>query len=125
MTEKRRALQTLLWAAAMLGGSGESVWAHHSAAAFDRAHPVAMTGIVKRFLWANPHTWLYLEVPNAAGSSDEWLLEGPPPSMLVRKGWSGKTLKVGEKLTLVVALYKDGSKHGEFTVVRDASGHEL
>lgn len=125
MTEARHGLRTLALAMLTVVGSGESVWAHHSAAAFDRAHPVSMTGTVKRFIWANPHTWLYLEVPNGSGSSDEWLLEGPPPSMLVRKGWNGKTLNMGEKLTLVVALYKDGSKHGEFTVVRDASGHEL
>ena len=99
--------------------------AHHSAAAFDRAHPVLMKGTVEKFLWANPHTWLYMQVPNGHGGSDQWLLEGPPLSMLVRKGWSGNTLMAGEKLQLIVALYKEGSKRGEFTTVRDDAGHEL
>lgn len=114
----------LLLAVVGMLGTG-SAFAHHSAAAFDRARPVLMKGTVERFVWANPHTWLYMQVPNEHGATDEWLLEGPPVSMLVRKGWSGKTLMVGEKLQLIVALYKDGSKRGEFTTVRDDTGREL
>ncbi|MGC3980604.1 MAG: DUF6152 family protein [Steroidobacteraceae bacterium] len=103
-----------------------ATYAHHSSSAFDREHPVAMTGTVKQFVWANPHTWLYMEVPNKKGGSDEWVLEGPPLGMLVRKGWNGKFLKPGDKLRLTVALYKDGTKRGEFTTVRDAAtGKEL
>jgi hypothetical protein len=100
--------------------------AHHSSSAFDREHPVALTGTVKRFVWANPHTWLYMQVPNAKGGIDEWELEGPPLGMLVRKGWNGRYIKPGDKLRLNVALYKDGSKRGEFTTVRDSvTGKEL
>lgn len=110
---------------ALLSVAAQHAYAHHSAAAFDRAHPVLMKGTVEHFLWANPHTWLYMQVPNDHGSSDEWLLEGPPLSMLVRKGWNGKTLVAGQKLQLIVALYKDGSKRGEFTTVRDEAGREL
>jgi hypothetical protein len=102
-----------------------SAQAHHSSSAFDRAHPVSMTGVVKRFVWSNPHTWIYVEVPNGRGASNEWEIEGPPLSMLVRKGWNGKTLKPGDKVRLTVALYRDGSKRGEFTVVHDANGKEL
>lgn len=124
MNKSPRSFHALVAAAALMGVASVAT-AHHSAAAFDRAHPVLMKGTVEKFLWANPHTWLYMQVPNGNGGSDQWLLEGPPLSMLVRKGWSGRTLMAGEKLQLIVALYKDGSKRGEFTTVKDEAGHEL
>lgn len=99
--------------------------AHHSGAAFDRSKSELVTGIVRKFMWANPHTWVTLEVPNGKGGTDQWLIEGPPPSMLIRKGWNGKTLAEGEKISLVVAPYRDGSNRGEFIVAYDASGKTL
>ena len=38
--------------------------AHHSAAIFDRSTPYTMRGTVTRFNWANPHAWIYVDVPN-------------------------------------------------------------
>ena len=109
-----------LWAVAVLPAS-----AHHSGAAFDRAKSELVTGIVRQFMWANPHTWVTLEVPDGKGGADRWLIEGPPPTMLIRKGWNGKTLRPGEKVSLVVAPYRDGSKRGEFIIAYDANGKTL
>ncbi|MGC3980756.1 MAG: DUF6152 family protein [Steroidobacteraceae bacterium] len=99
--------------------------AHHSAAAFDRSHPVTMTGTVKQFIWSNPHTWVKLLVPNGKGGEDEYMLEGPPLGMMASKGWNGKTLKTGDKVRMLVAPYKDGTKRGEFMVVRNDKGEVL
>jgi len=99
--------------------------AHHSGAAFDRSKSELVTGTVFRFMWANPHTWVTLDVPNGKGGADRWLIEGPPPTMLIRKGWNGKTLYPGEKVSLVVAPYRDGSHRGEFIVAYDATGKTL
>lgn len=99
--------------------------AHHSAAAFDRSHPVTMAGTVKEFIWSNPHTWVKLLVPNGKGGADEYVLEGPPLGMMASKGWNGKTLKPGDQIKMLVAPYRDGSKRGEFMVVRNSKGEVL
>ncbi|HTP38912.1 MAG TPA: DUF6152 family protein [Steroidobacteraceae bacterium] len=91
--------------------------AHHSAAAFDRTKSVSMTGTVQEFKWTNPHTWITLAVPDGKGGEQQWVLEGPPLNMMVRTGWNGKTLVNGDKVRLLVAPYKDGSRRGEFMAV--------
>ena len=44
-----------------------SAYAHHSAAGIDRTKSVTLVGTVKQFKWANPHSWMELDVPNDKG----------------------------------------------------------
>ena len=41
--------------------------AHHSYAMFDANREVTITGVVKRFLWTNPHSMLILTVEMRMG----------------------------------------------------------
>ncbi len=53
-----------------------TAWAHHSfSAEFDVGRPVTLVGTVKEFEWANPHTWLHLNVTDAQGNTQEWAAE--------------------------------------------------
>ena len=52
---------------AMAVAFGGTVSAHHSVAAFDRANPATLSGTVKQFKYTNPHTWIYLMVPDGKG----------------------------------------------------------
>jgi len=54
-------------------------------------------GVVKEFKWANPHSWLDVEVPNAKGGIDVWSFEMNPPNYLVRSGWKSSSLKAVTK----------------------------
>jgi hypothetical protein len=103
------------------GGAG----AHHSAAMFDRSRPITVSGTVKEFAWTNPHTWIYMKVPNDAAGEDEWALEGASVSVLARAGWRNTTLKPGDKIKVLVAPRKDGSHGGEFLSVTTAEGKVL
>lgn len=100
------ALGTALIASA--GLLAASAQAHHSVAAFDRDHPATLSGVVKQFTWTNPHTWLYLMVPDGKGGEQEWKLEGGAVNMLVRQGWSNKTMLTGMKVKLLIAPRRDG-----------------
>ena len=99
--------------------------AHHSATAFDSAHPVVGTGIVKKFVWANPHTWLYLMIPNEQGGADEWEIEGPAVGTLIRQGWKSSTLKPGEKVHVLMARRTDGGHGATFMQVTRENGEVL
>jgi hypothetical protein len=82
--------------------------AHHSAAAFDSTQQKEITGIVKKFDYSNPHTWVWLDVPNDQGGVDTWGVEGMSPNYLNRRGWTRTTLKPGDKLTITVRPMKNG-----------------
>ncbi|WP_313803736.1 DUF6152 family protein [Sphingobium sp.] len=99
--------------------------AHHSAAAFDRSKPIVVAGTMKKFQWANPHTWIDLTVPDGKGGTQNWRLEGPSVSILARNGWKKDSIRPGEKIRLLVAPNRDGSNGGEFLTVKKADGSVL
>ena len=75
-------------------------WAHHSMAGFDRAKTVNVTGTVKQFKWANPHSWIDLEVPDGKGGTVDWNVEMTAPAQLIRAGWKSSVMKPGDKVTV-------------------------
>jgi hypothetical protein len=96
--------------------------AHHSTAMFDWGKSVDLKGAtVVRWDWTNPHTFLYVTVPNA-GKSDTWAFEGMSPNHLGRIGWSKRTLKAGDKIDLTYYPLKDGRKGGFNVTVTFADG---
>ncbi|MGC3982601.1 MAG: DUF6152 family protein [Steroidobacteraceae bacterium] len=107
------------------GGIVGTATAHHSVAAFDRANPVALSGTVKEFKYTNPHTWIYLMVPDGKGGEQQWDLEGGSVNMVVRQGWTKDTLKQGMKVKLRIAPRKDGAPGGEWLSVIEVDGKPL
>lgn len=99
--------------------------AHHSFAPFAMDSEKTITGTVTQFDWTNPHTWIWLEVANDKGGVDKWGVEGMSPNYLARRGWSKTTLKVGEKVSIVVHPMKDGSTAGTFIRATTADGKPL
>ncbi len=102
--------------------SGAPASAHHSFAAFDVSQEKSVTGTVLEFQWTNPHTWLWLEVPTAAGPPEKWGVEGMSPNFLERRGWSKTTLRRGDKVTVVVNPVKNGGKGGSFVRITMPDG---
>ncbi len=111
----------------MAGGifAAASLQAHHSVAAFDRNNPVALSGTVREFKYTNPHTWIYLMVPDGKGGESQWDLEGGSVNMVVRQGWTKDTLKAGQKIKLRIAPRKDGQPGGEWLSVIEVDGKPL
>ena len=110
--------------AAGLLGSAPAL-AHHSFAMFDMSTTKAVSGAVTDFQWTNPHTWIWLNVPTASGGVEPWGVEGMSPNFLERRGWTKNTLKVGDKVTVVVHPVKDGGKGGSFVKITLPDGREM
>lgn len=107
-----------------LGLSGLAL-AHHSFAAFDVTTQKEITGTVKKFDYTNPHTWVWLDVPNDHGGVDTWGFEGMSPNYLGRRGWTRATLKPGDKLTITFRPMKDGEKGGMWVSGKRPNGETL
>ena len=102
-----------------------SAYAHHSGAGVDRTKTVTVEGIVKQFRWANPHSWLEIQVPNGKGSTDIWNLEMTSPAFLVRAGWKSTSIKAGDKVKAVARPFRNGDPGGIFVSVTLPDGKVL
>jgi hypothetical protein len=99
--------------------------AHHSMAGFDRNKTVNLTGTVKQFKWANPHSWIEMEVPNDKGGTDIWNVEMTSPAVLIRAGWKSNTIKPGDKVTVACHPQQTGEPGGIFVSLTLADGTTL
>jgi hypothetical protein len=75
--------------------------AHHSfAAEYDSNRPLTVTGTVVRLEWTNPHARLYVDAKDGSGPLVHWDFELGPPTSLMRRGWSRKSLQAGHIVTV-------------------------
>jgi hypothetical protein len=102
-----------------------SAFAHHSAAGIDRTKTVTVEGVVKEFKWANPHSWLDVQVTNSKGGTDLWSFEMNPPAYLVRSGWKSSTVKAGDKVKVIGRPFMNGDPGGIFVSVTLPNGQTL
>jgi hypothetical protein len=107
-------MRTKLFVLAVLTGllaAAVPVWAHHAfAAEFDQKKPVKLVGTVTGMEWINPHSWIHIAVPQPDGKVIEWMVEGGSPNIMLRRGFTKRSLEAGTPIT--VEGYQ--AKNGEF-----------
>jgi hypothetical protein len=96
--------------------------AHHSNSAFYVTKVITIKGVVKEFKWSNPHVWVIVTVDDGKGNQVEWKVEGRPPGILSRAGWSPKVLQPGDVVTIDLSPAKDDSASGLIARVTKADG---
>ncbi|MBT8079634.1 MAG: hypothetical protein KJO31_13735 [Gammaproteobacteria bacterium] len=88
-----------------------SVVAHHSfAAEFLPDETGTISGVVTQVWFKNPHARYYIEVSDDDGQVVTWDTRANSPSLLVRKGWTKESIKVGDQVTVHGYLGRDGRK---------------
>lgn len=105
-------IRVVLYAMALLISSGEAAFAHHSFAAFDMKKEVRISGKVSEVQYTNPHAWIFVDVVTAKGGTETWAIEAGGPNILMRGGWMKNTVKVGDKVQVLIHPMKDTSKKG-------------
>lgn len=91
----------MLVAAAVLGGSVGVAYAHHSfTAAYDNTKRVEVEGVVREFIWRNPHSFLRMDVTNKEGKVETWSLEWGSSSQLSAAKYpvTRTTIKAGDRI---------------------------
>jgi len=108
-----RKAAALIAASLLVFAPAGAALAHHSFAMFDQTRQVTVVGTVKEFQWTNPHA--YIEIMDGAGTT--WSIELNSPNNLIRQGWKRTSLKIGDKVTLVLNPLRDGKPGGLFNAV--------
>jgi len=102
-----------------------STLTHHGSASFDNTKEVALKGTVTEWLWANPHCFLKVEAKDDTGTVRIWNLEFGNPTDITSRGFSRRTFKVGEEVTVTVTPVKSGAPVGRLRTVVLANGQKL
>jgi len=95
-----------------------AVLGHHSFAMFDQEHPIEVVGTVTEFRYSSPHVYILLDVKGDDGANKVWLLEGGAPSLLVRDGWTGTSIKPGDELRMTIDPLRSGAPGGAWQATR-------
>jgi Family of unknown function (DUF6152) len=86
--------------------------AHHSFAMFDNDHQLKITATVTKFDWQNPHIYIFATGGEGGKEAKSWTVEGASPGILNRIGWKFNIVKVGDKVTMIIAPLRSGDPGG-------------
>lgn len=127
MNHERRN-KTRIWTVAIVALAalwGPTADAHHSFAKFEMTRLITLTGTVREWTWANPHTWLKLDVRRANGATEQWALVGSSPNMMSRWGWNAADIKAGDRVAIDVHPGRSGQPIGALKTVFLSNGKVL
>ena len=123
----RNTFVTLFAVVAGLVIASRPVAAHHGAAAFenDPAKRLVLKGTVVEWIWANPHTFLQFDVKGDDGQVVRWVVEASNPPDMINRGWTIRSFKPGDEVTVTVRPVKSAKPVGSIVQVQFADGHVL
>ena len=100
-------------------------YAHHSFSMFDQEKTITLKVTVQELEWVNPHAWLRVMIPDAAGTPRLWALEMGPPQRQIRRGWRPDSVKRGDVMTVDYHPLKDGSRGGMYLAAELPNGKKM
>jgi uncharacterized protein DUF6152 len=108
-------------AACLMSGSA---LAHHGAASiYDMGKETTLKATVTEYVWTNPH--VELGVSTSGGTTTELLLELGSPPNIRNRGWTSRTVKAGDVVTVTFHPGLRGAKIGVVVKLVTPDGKEL
>jgi len=101
------------------------VLAHHGAATFDTENEITVKGTVTEFTWSNPHCILRIDVKGADGTVRNWSVATSNVADVSKRGWSRRSFKPGDEVTVTIQPAKSGAPVGMIRNVVLADGTKL
>ena len=103
-----------------------SVFAHHGRGLlYDSKETTTVKGTVTEFVWTNPHVQIGIDGVDAKGTRRQWLIETSATGILAERGWTRKSLKAGDSVTVSFHPGLRGSLTGDLIKIVFADGRQL
>ena len=102
-----------------------SLAAHHTASTLYGEKLVTKKGIVKSWLWSNPHCLLTFDVKGEDGQVVLWRAETQAPNTAYTEGYRATSFKPGDEVTVTMRGAISGGPFGLLTEVVLADGTKL
>ena len=99
--------------------------AHHTGSTLLSETTVTVKGVVKNWLWSNPHCLLTIEVKGAEGQVVQWVMEAQAPNSIYPAGYRSNTFKPGDEVTVTANPVANGRPYGRIASVVLADGSKL
>jgi hypothetical protein len=101
-------------------------WAHHAfAAEYDQNKPIKLQGKVTMMEWINPHSWIHMDVVGSDGKVVSWMIEGGSPNIIIRRGFTKKSLEAGTEIIVEGYLAKNGQPKANGGIITFKDGRKL
>ena len=100
--------------------------AHHGRALiYEAKKETTVKANVTEFVWSNPHVQIGIEAVDDKGARRQWLLEASSTGILAERGWSRRSLKAGETVTVTFHPGLRSAPTGDLIKVVFADGRGL
>jgi hypothetical protein len=121
---KSRPLMPLLVLVGLLIVSRPAL-AHHGSAAYANKMTELKQSMVTKFVWGNPHSFIYFDAKDDKGSVAHWVGETGSPSAMIPMGWSKASVQPGDVITVYIWPAKSGNPVGRLHHIVLADGSVL
>jgi uncharacterized protein DUF6152 len=122
--DMRSALLIAALAVAVILASN-TVLAHHGANLYDTTKAVMLKGTITKFEWGTPHNQIYFDAKDAKGEVQHWVASTEPAPVMLERGWTRRSLKEGDQVTVYILAAKNGATVGNLQKIVMADGKEL
>ena len=102
----------IVFAAAVALVMSVPVAAHHTASTLYTQKLVTVKGIVKSWLWSNPHCLLTFDVKGEDGQVVLWRAETQAPNTAYTEGYRANSFKPGDEVTVTMRAAVGGGPFG-------------
>ena len=76
---------------------------------YDEGRRITLDGIVTRIEWVNPRAYVFVDVRDSSGAVVNWAIEIGSPLDLEQRGWSPRTVRTGDAVSVEAMPARDTS----------------
>ena len=113
-------------AVAFVLSASVAVLAHHGGNLYDTTKATELKpATITKFEWGTPHNQIYFDVNDATGALQHWVGSTEPAGVMLERGWTRRSLKAGDMVTVFIFAAKNGATVGNIQKIVMADGKEL
>ena len=102
-----------------------AVLAHHGGNLYDTSKALELKGTITKFEWTNPPNQIYFDVKDDKGNVAHWIVATEPPQVMLERGWTRRSLKEGDQVTVYAFVASNGAPVGNLQRLVFLDGKEL